>query len=293
VRERVPEASLVVVAGPDPLVYWRAATGTLAPADDPRIEIQGFVRDVAPLYVETNLVIVPTLVSAGTNLKVLEAMAMRRAVISTTCGCAGLGLEHGKSVWVADGAEAFAEGAARLLDDHRLRERIAAEARCVAEKNFDWSRLGMLQRRLYREMLGGDPPIRPARPEDVPELDRIQRLSPEAVLWDPHAYLGYECRVAESGGRLAGFIVFRKSGEVEAEVLSLIVDPALRRCGIGARLLEDAIQGSRAEWYLEVRESNWPARHLYRKYGFVEVSHRPKYYQDNGETAVVMRRQSC
>ncbi len=293
VRERVPEASLVVVAGPDPFLYWRAATGTLTPPEDPRIEIHGFVRDVAPLYVEANLVIVPTLVSAGTNLKVLEAMAMRRAVIATPCGCAGLGLEHGKSVWVADGPEAFADGTMKLLDDHELRERIAAEARCVAEKEFDWTHLGALQRRLYRELLGGDPPIRPARPEDVPELDRIQRLSPEAVLWDPNAYLGYECRVAESGGRIAGFIVFRKSGEVEGEVLSLIVDPAFRRCGIGARLLEDAMRGSRAEWFLEVRESNWPARNLYRKYGFVEVSHRPKYYQDNGETAVVMRRQSC
>ncbi|HWR53028.1 MAG TPA: GNAT family N-acetyltransferase [Bryobacteraceae bacterium] len=293
VQECVPEASLVVVAGPDPLVYWQAAVGTLAPPEDPRIEIHGFVRDVAPLYVEANLVVVPTLVSAGTNLKVLEAMAMRRAVISTTCGCAGLGLQHGKSVWVADGPDAFAEGTVRLLDDHGLRDRIAAAARCVAEAEFGWARLGTLQRRLYRDLLGGDPPIRPARPEDVPELDRIQRLSPEAVLWEPLAYLGYECRVAESGGRIAGFIVFRKSGEVEAEVLSLIVDPALRRCGMGARLLEDAMRGSRAEWFLEVRESNWPARHLYRKYGFVEVSHRPKYYQDNGETAVVMRRRSC
>lgn len=293
VRERVPEASLVVVAGPDPMVYWRAATGTLAPPDDPRIEIHGFVRDVAPLYVEANLVIVPTLVSAGTNLKVLEAMAMRRAVIATACGCAGLGLEHGKNVWIADGAEAFAEGTVKLLDDHRLRERMAEEARRVAETEFDWTRLGEMQRRLYRELLGGDPPIRPACVSDVPELDRIQRLSPEAVLWEPNAYLAYECRVAESGGRVVGFIVFRKSGEVEGEVLSLIVDPALRRRGIGARLLEDAMRGSRADWFLEVRESNWPARQLYRKFGFVEVSHRPKYYQDNGETAVVMRRQSC
>jgi ribosomal-protein-alanine N-acetyltransferase len=49
------------------------------------------------------------------------------------------------------------------------------------------------------------------------------------------------------------------------------------------------MRGSPATWYLEVRESNWPARNLYRKYGFQDVSTRPKYYQDNGETAVVMR----
>ena len=72
------------------------------------------VADVRPLYVEANLVLVPTMVSAGTNIKVLEAMAMRRAVISTSSGCAGLGLEHGKNIWIADDAQSFAEGVSRL-----------------------------------------------------------------------------------------------------------------------------------------------------------------------------------
>ena len=59
-----------------------------------RIRLLEFVADVRPLYAEANLVAVPMLESAGTNLKVLEAMAMRRAVVSTQSGCAGLGLEH-------------------------------------------------------------------------------------------------------------------------------------------------------------------------------------------------------
>ena len=74
-----------------------------------------------PLYVEANLVIVPTTVSAGTNVKVLEAMAMQRAVVSTTSGCAGLGLLHGHSVWVADTPEAFAAGIATLIADPERR----------------------------------------------------------------------------------------------------------------------------------------------------------------------------
>ena len=73
-----------------------------------------FVRDVRPLYVECNLVIVPTTVSAGTNLKVLEAMAMERAVVSTSCGCAGLGLKHGASVSIADDADSFARKPSRV-----------------------------------------------------------------------------------------------------------------------------------------------------------------------------------
>jgi ribosomal-protein-alanine acetyltransferase len=289
VRKRVPEARLTVVAGPDPLVYWRQAAGTLTPPEDPTVELLGFVRDVAPLYVSANLVVVPTLVSAGTNLKVIEAMAMRRAVVSTTSGCAGLGLQHGKSVWVADGAGAFAEGVARLLDDHPTRGAIAESARHIAEERYDWTRLGELQRGLYRELAGSMVAIRMARESDVEAMDRIQRLAPEAVMWEPHTYLGYECRVAEAEGRVVGFIVCRSAGETEAEVLSLIVHPEMRRRGIAARLLEEAMRGTRATWYLEVRESNWPARKLYRKYGFEDVSTRQKYYHDNGETAVVMR----
>ncbi|MGE5486886.1 MAG: GNAT family N-acetyltransferase [bacterium] len=293
VRARVPEAQLTVVAGPDYELYWREATGTLLPPEDPSVRLLGFVRDVVPLYVETNLVVAPTVVSAGTNLKVLEAMAMRRAVVSTTSGCAGLGLTHGHSVWVADSADEFAAGVVRLLEDRAERERIAARAREIAENNFDWPKPGALQRALYRGLLGGTTIVREARESDVADLDRIQRLSPEAVIWEPHAYLSYDCRVAEVDGRVVGFIVSRRVGEQEGEVLSLIVDPAVRRRGVGARLLEDALSSPCASWFLEVRESNWPARNLYRKYGFQEVSTRPKYYQDNGETAVVMRLQSC
>ena len=78
--------TLTVVCGPDHLTYWRAFTDSPEPAPDPRIRLLGFVADVRPLYVEANLVIVPTTVSAGTNVKVLEAMAMQRAVVSTPSG---------------------------------------------------------------------------------------------------------------------------------------------------------------------------------------------------------------
>ncbi len=84
----------------------------------------GFVADVRPLYVEANLVIVPTTVSAGTNVKVLEAMAMQRAVVSTPSGCAGLGLLHGHSVWNAETPEAFAAGVATLIADPERREQM-------------------------------------------------------------------------------------------------------------------------------------------------------------------------
>ena len=153
-RDKFPQMELTVVCGPDHLTYWRAFAETPEPAADPRIRLLGFVADVRPLYRETNLVIVPTTVSAGTNVKVLEAMAMQRAVVSTTSGCAGLGLLDRHSVWVADQPASFAAAIATLIADPARRAQIADAAFWHAKRNFDWQAIGEKQRALLRDLLG-------------------------------------------------------------------------------------------------------------------------------------------
>ncbi len=293
VRARLPGAQLTVVGGPDPELYWREHTGQPAPPVPDGVVLLGFVRDVRPLYAECNLVVVPTPVSAGTNLKVLEAMAMERAVVSTSCGCAGLGLEHGVSVWIADEPGAFAEGVVRLLEDEELRRRLAAAARRRAVACFDWRELGMRQRILWRELLKPAVRIRDVRPGDLADLERIEVASPEAAMWNPREYLRYPCRVAEVEGEVAGFLVWRITAPGEAEILNLAVWPERRRHGIATQLLESVLRQPGYAWFLEVRESNQAARNLYEKLGFREAGRRPSYYQDTGEAAVVMRRDSC
>ncbi|HKE22860.1 MAG TPA: glycosyltransferase [Bryobacteraceae bacterium] len=152
-RDKFLQASITVVCGPDHLTYWRAFTDQPEPAADPRIRLLGFVADVRPLYEQANLVLAPTTVSAGTNIKVIEAMAMDRAVVSTTSGCAGLGLLHGHSVWIGDTPESFAAGVATLLSDPERRRQIARTARQHAARNFDWQSLGEKQRELLRNLL--------------------------------------------------------------------------------------------------------------------------------------------
>jgi glycosyltransferase involved in cell wall biosynthesis len=152
-REKFPSVTVTVVCGPDWLTYWRAFTDSPEPAPDPRITLLGFVSDVRPLYAECNLVLVPTTVSAGTNVKVLEAMAMQRAVVSTPSGCAGLGLLHGHSVWEAETPEAFAAGIATLINDPERRTQIAESALAHARRHFDWQSIGERQRELLRDVL--------------------------------------------------------------------------------------------------------------------------------------------
>jgi glycosyltransferase involved in cell wall biosynthesis len=152
-RDRFPDAHLTVVCGPDHLLHWKAFTDTPEPCVEERIRLLGFVSDVRPLYLAANVVLVPTPVSAGTNVKVLEAIAMQRAVVSTSCGCAGLDLIQGESVWVADTAEAFAEGVAALLADSRRRTAMALEAYRHVVRRFDWRQIGISQRDLLLRML--------------------------------------------------------------------------------------------------------------------------------------------
>ena len=152
-RDKFPQMEVTVVCGPDHLIYWRAFAETPEPTADPRIRLLGFIADVRPLYRETNLVIVPTTVSAGTNVKVLEAMAMQRAVVSTTTGCAGLGLLDRHSVWIADQPASFAAAIATLIADPARRAQIADAAYWPAKRNFDWQAIGEKQRALLRELL--------------------------------------------------------------------------------------------------------------------------------------------
>jgi polysaccharide biosynthesis protein PslH len=277
VRRRA-DLRLTVIAGADPHLYWSASP------PDSRIELHGFISDVRPFYAASNIVIVPTQVSAGTNLKVLEAMASARAVVSTTSGCAGLGLVHGESVWIADGADEFADGVLALIADPDRRQAIACAARIHAERNFGWPQLGAIQKRVWKELLTGVS-VREGRKSDLPAIARIQGESQSASHWEPPSYFDYHVRVAERDGEVCGFLVSREIvGEVE--VLNLAIDPPHRRTGVATTLLESI---DAPVVFLEVRESNQAARNLYVKLGFRLVSRREEYYENPVESALVMR----
>ena len=134
--------------------------------------------------------------------------------------------------------------------------------------------------------------LRPACPDDAGAIAELQALSPEAAQWRSEDYLDYSTTVAESGSRVAGFIVVREVASDEFEVLNIAVHPEFRGRGIGSALFEEAASGREGQWFLEVRASNGRAIFFYEKHGFNRAGIRPNYYRVPAEDAVVMRKGS-
>ena len=100
------------------------------------------------------------------------------------------------------------------------------------------------------------------------------------------------CLAALRGGQMLGFLVCSRYDTVW-HIMNVAVDPDRRRAGIATALLNDLlrrIDGDSARFTLEVRESNAGAMELYERFGFRAAGRRRRYYQDNGEDAVIMWR---
>jgi glycosyltransferase involved in cell wall biosynthesis len=115
----------------------------------PGIEVEGFVPDVRTAYRRAGLVLAPLTASAGTNIKVLEAMAMGRVVVSTPAGINGLDLHPGTDVLVAQNAGEFAAEIQALSGDPERRLTIGQEARQTALR-YDWRSIADIQESIYR-----------------------------------------------------------------------------------------------------------------------------------------------
>ena len=119
----------------------------------PGVQVEGFVPDVRPAYQRATLVVAPLVASAGTNIKILEAMAMGKAVISTPAGINGLDLAPGEDFVLANDASEMAEAIEDLLRDSGKRHCLEAAARHRVERDFGWDTIARGQAQLYREML--------------------------------------------------------------------------------------------------------------------------------------------
>lgn len=129
ILEQVPQAHFQVV-GRNP------APALLRLQQRPGVEIVGTVPDVRPYLAQAAVVVVPLLVGGGTRMKIFEAMAMRRAVVSTPLGAEGLPVRHAEHILLADTPQQFAEQVLRLLTQPELRQQLAERAYQYVTQNF-------------------------------------------------------------------------------------------------------------------------------------------------------------
>lgn len=146
VREHLPEAT-VQICGMSPPRDVQALAG-------PAVEVTGRVDDMRPCIAGAGVVVVPLRSGGGTRLKVLEALAMGRPLVSTTVGCEGLNLEAGRHFLRADTADDFAMAAVRVLTDHSLAHRLGVAGRERVSALYSWEASGEALEQLYRSVLG-------------------------------------------------------------------------------------------------------------------------------------------
>jgi len=113
-----------------------ARLSALAGRDD--VTLTGRVPDVRPYIAGAGVYVVPLRIGGGTRLKVLEAMAMGQALVSTRLGCDGFDFTDGREVRFADTPEAFAEAVTGLLRDPDAAAALGRAARAYAEANYGW-----------------------------------------------------------------------------------------------------------------------------------------------------------
>jgi glycosyltransferase involved in cell wall biosynthesis len=120
----------------------------------PGVEIGGFVEDLRPSIAAAGAVIVPLRLGGGTRLKILEAMAMARPIVSTALGAEGIDVAHERELLLADGPEGFAAEIGRLLDDPALGARLGLAARALVERRYSWRASAAVLERLLQEVTG-------------------------------------------------------------------------------------------------------------------------------------------
>lgn len=123
------------------------------PLDQPRIEVEDFVSDVRPAYERAAIVIAPLIASAGTNIKIMEAMAMEKAIVTTPAGINGLDLADGRDVIVARTGVEMAAAISALIADPGRRRLLEKQARATVEREFDWRQIARKQKALYERMI--------------------------------------------------------------------------------------------------------------------------------------------
>ena len=145
IQEKVPDVQFSIVGGNPSARVQRLA-------EREGVVVTGRVPEIKPYFAEATVFVVPLRIGSGTRLKILEALAMGKAIVSTSVGAEGLALKDGEEIFIADEPKAFADAVTRLLTDASLRRRIGGNGRARVEQDYDWRSIGEKLHTLYESL---------------------------------------------------------------------------------------------------------------------------------------------
>lgn len=135
IKAEVPAAKWLIV-GREPPPEVQALAGL------PDVVVTGTVPDVRPYLTSSTIALAPLHIGGGTRLKILEALAMGKAVISTSIGCEGLAVQAGTHLLIADQPESLASSVITLLNDPEARATLGNAGRLLVEEKYGWNYCG-------------------------------------------------------------------------------------------------------------------------------------------------------
>jgi sugar transferase (PEP-CTERM/EpsH1 system associated) len=142
IQREMPQVSLKVVGrNPHPRLQGLQRSSNII--------LTGYVDDVRPYIAEAAVYVVPLRVGGGTRLKLLEAMSMAKAIVSTSLGCEGIPIRPDRELVIADDPESFARAVVRLMRYRERRAQLGISARELAVSEHDWRHITPLLERVY------------------------------------------------------------------------------------------------------------------------------------------------
>ena len=144
-----PKSIVYIVGGDPPDEVTRLASANVV--------VTGGVPDVRPFVHKAAVVVVPLRMGGGTRLKVLEGLAMKKAMVSTSIGCEGIDVRHEEHLLVADQPESFARAVLRLMDDPASGTALAETGYALVGQQYRWEMVVEQLEGLYRQLVAARP----------------------------------------------------------------------------------------------------------------------------------------
>lgn len=144
-----PNAMFYIVGG-EPPEEVKALAGK-------NVVVTGRVPDVRPYVRRAAVFVVPLRMGSGTRLKVLEGLAMNKAMVSTSLGCEGIDVENGKHLLIADDPGTFAAAVLRVMSDRQLARQLSSEGRDLVNRSYRWETIVNELEGVHRAVLSRPP----------------------------------------------------------------------------------------------------------------------------------------